>query len=775
LNPEQAAEALKSLRVENAAWRAAAAERLPAGSQAIGRILLGLERQPANAHAYDWVANARQLAAHLDQATGAERQQFLAALFPRLAPLLEQAWELSIQLPYQFLWHRKAFRAPHAPEPSLGARGWWLENLTNRLAGYDPDITWLAAWAPHLDYSVDDLVGRLLAAAIDAGGPEGEAVFATLVASAHGEHAIGGMGRHVTRALLTASRPDGWECIEKLLLAAQREEGLRQVILESVDEAHPMAFRRMLRLILDHDLSRFSATVRALDVWLGFQWDSVSVRVVNTTLQRLLQFLEDPPAREAALDSSDAETTYLALWALAFEDAVSAVPRAAQLLADRDVEQRFVAAHLLTQLGLVDAQTALLPALEDVDLRVVTRALLALRGADKELGDSDLFERLERVLPRFPRGKRTLDPLVWPWLAPPVDRSLVGSALVHNLGARSPTRLIRHMPLLTPDDRRGVTVKLAGTEPWDAKTRDTLLALIGDPAYQVRECALAAVSRGRVDEAEAPRLEGYLARKAGDLRRGVLALLLNQPDAAALASARRLLAASSAPQRLGGLEMLREMVAVERLPLLCRETAAAYRDGRPRLEEDETRQLEAIFGAERKVATLDDALGLVDPAARTQPDAPVRRPVSFAMTAATACLTALDDLVHAHRETPITLQTWQGPREELLGNVESGFPGPLQRMGRAQDAAPLPLRELWERWWRDRPAEARDLDGLELLRARASCPSYAFWVRGEPKPWQKRCSPPMRPAAPPMPISSTTCWGRPRHDVGAAASTTCDR
>ena len=34
---------------------------------------------------------------------------------------------------------------------------------------------------------------------------------------------------------------EGWEFTQRLLLAAQRQEGLRQSILESVDEAHPVA------------------------------------------------------------------------------------------------------------------------------------------------------------------------------------------------------------------------------------------------------------------------------------------------------------------------------------------------------------------------------------------------------------------------------------------------------------------------------------------------------------------------------------------------------
>jgi len=104
-----------------------------------------------------------------------------------------------------------------------------------------------------------DRLGLLLAAAVDAGGPEGEKVFEILKESATNQHEIGSMGRHVTRALLVCSKPEAWEFTRKLLLAAQRQEGLRQVILEAVDEAHPTAFKRMLKLILDNNLIRFAA------------------------------------------------------------------------------------------------------------------------------------------------------------------------------------------------------------------------------------------------------------------------------------------------------------------------------------------------------------------------------------------------------------------------------------------------------------------------------------------------------------------------------------
>src|SRR4029077_10972110 len=125
-------------------------------------------------------------------------------------------------------------------------------------------------------YYSSDSLGILLAAVIDGGGAEGDKVFEILKESATNQHEVGSMGRHVTRALMACAKPEAWEFVEKLLLAAQRQEGLRQVILEAVDEAHPEAFKRMLRLVLDHNLLRFAATVRAVDVWFGLNWDALT-------------------------------------------------------------------------------------------------------------------------------------------------------------------------------------------------------------------------------------------------------------------------------------------------------------------------------------------------------------------------------------------------------------------------------------------------------------------------------------------------------------------
>src|SRR5690606_13947839 len=165
----------------------------------------------------------------------------------------------------------------------------------------------------------------ILAAAIDKGDKVGDEVFDILRETALGQRRGSDIGLHIILGLLAASRPEGWQAVGKLLLAAQREEGLRQAILECAHIGHPGAFRYLLRLIHDENLIRFVATVRAADVWLGLLWDSSATRIVRTTLERLLLCLESAKARAAALKGKDPETVFLALWATAFEDAHAAI------------------------------------------------------------------------------------------------------------------------------------------------------------------------------------------------------------------------------------------------------------------------------------------------------------------------------------------------------------------------------------------------------------------------------------------------------------------
>jgi hypothetical protein len=720
LRSEDAQKRLKTVQIKDwPASRLRELKKLPDKLAAIGRGLL--ERDAAGHPIKDWkkrraaVADANKA---MHKLPARDRERLFAAFWPKLARNVEAAWQLCARLPYEVGYERRGFRAPDEPGLAATAREAWFRRLLNELDGYDPDVTWVAAWAPYLGHGGSDAVGVLLAAAIDTGGPDGEAVYNVLTESARGEHEVGAMGRHVTRALLVCSKPEAWEFVEKVLLAAQRQEGLRQVILETIDEAHPQAFRRMVRLILDNNLLRFSATVRAVDVWFGLNWDALTPAKLRDALTHFVTYLDDAAARAEALKKATGEPLYLALWAASFEDAPAGVPAAAALLADKKVERRFVAARFLEQLDLPAARKALVPAIDDADLRVALTALEAITSEEDEAKKLGLFEPIKRLLPRMPEHGVNLPELVWPWAEVDANVHDVADHLADYRGDRPLAELIPFLKQMSSWRRGRLLEELAKGKHIDGPVRQLLFDCLAERDDWVRRRALEALKKATISEAEAEKVEVLLARKGGP-RHEALNLLKKQPLTAVLASADRLLASKKAPQRLAGLELLRQLVESKKGVAACRERAEKYQTTRKAVDEHEQLQLDAILDIKRVVPTLDDALGLLDRSKMTPPTPPQDRKALLMTPAAVELLTALDNLVAKHAETPIRLpdRDEDDPEELLLGNVGWRFPSPAWDANLETERQRLPLREVWEKFFAERPKKTRDKDGFEALRA----------------------------------------------------------
>ncbi|MCI0357954.1 MAG: DUF4132 domain-containing protein [Planctomycetaceae bacterium] len=750
LKPDQAKARLAEWQLPEDENRLAdGVKQLPAALGELAEVVFNLNEDEEDN--VDWQVQQKrhqQAILRFDRLTAKERAQVFSLVSPKIAPAMEAAWQLLKTIPYQTGYSGKAFRAPRNPELAADNLSGFMNSMGKLGRRFRPDTltpAWLAAWVPHIeaDYQpVDAAVGKLLAAILNRPGAEADEIFEILRQSLSNQHEIGAPGGHVYTALLLSNRQEGWELMEKALLAAQRQEGLRQAILEAVDVAHPEAFRRIVRLILEHDLARFSSVIRAVDVWFGDLWAAASGGVVKKMLTQLVAFLEDPAARAKALGGKDPEAIFLALWCAATEDAFASVPLAEKLLSAKSVEMRYVAARHLANLDLDVASVALIPALDDEDLRV---AILAIPEGSYQsdqplpgLKTDDRFERLERLVERVTDKPQKLKPLVWPWTELRVMRSQVADCLLGTLGKRPATRLIPHLSKLDSYTRNTAVGLIVAAKPWNDATRQAVINLAGDTVADVRETAFKALLNETLTAAEVQRLESYLARKTGDLRRGVLALLLKQDDAAALASAGRLLAAKDGNQRLAGLELLRLLTDAKRSVAECRRLAAAYQAARKKVTKEEQSHLDEIAADRAAVATLDDALGLMNPADRTPVVAPRNLKVPMITPAAVACLKSLDDLVHEHRQTSIKYKSYVGEQEELLGSITWGFPSPNFSKPREKQRDNLPLTDVWLKWSQERGKALRDKDGLELVRAQIWASLSDSWEGEDWTRWAKK-------------------------------------
>ena len=717
--------------IEDAEWRDKAAHRvdeLPRRLRPVASAMLEKDPIPYPTPV-EHIARVREAGEKLDAMTHDERVAVMQALHPGVGAVLAQWWTDAQSQPYTTGWTRMAFRVRGHPEVTREGRTSNLRTIVRALGPYaDRDIAWVAAWAPFLgfDYgwssfsrfAIGDACG-LLATAIDMGGEAGGAVFDTLVEVGNGEHGIGVMGRHVISGLLRSHREDGWDYVTRLLRAAQRQEGLRQAILESADEATSGAFDRLVQMVLDEDLFRFAAAVRAAGVWIGTGFDVEQTAELRGCLELLRSARADPAALAAAIDTGDENATYIALCVGAMTDAFDATDAGAGVIRTRDAAARGAAIRFLSRVSLPAARRVLIEAVDDEDLAV---AWLAYEGASMgrySIGESDplnalLYDALLRLLPRLPETDAMIDVPGSGAQKIEVSRSQVVSTLFDLRGDRPLSEFVRFVPLMHAMTREAFARVAESAPALPDDVRDALLDMAGDRSQMVRARALDALRKARLAPADAPRVERLLTRKASDLRRGVLTLLAGLPTTEVLASARRLWAGTAA-QRDAACELL----GVIRDPSdEVHDLGASFAET---ANEHQGKLLEKVLGGTPAVERQGPGLGMYDPARRTasvRPEAPVRD-APFSSDVARRIVGELDDLAESSRDTPLVLTTWQGTREVLLADAR-WLPSPFgYRPGvpLEDDAAGgMVLPHVFRAWWEDRPSDLRE-DGFDALRA----------------------------------------------------------
>ncbi|MEM7738139.1 MAG: DUF5724 domain-containing protein [Deinococcota bacterium] len=722
LHREDAQEQLKALTIPDGFERAKTRiEKLPKDLRVIAdELCYSLQYHRSYGQGYD-PEKYRVALIDFDGLSPPKQKQIFAAFFPKMADVLTDAWALVIQLGV-----RQTFRAPRRPDVSLYDRDSWLHSCMWRLAYYDQDICWLAAWAPHIHIGS---LGVLLAAALNRQDDTAAEVYDILIASAKGEHPVGGMGRHVVHALLMADNPAGWEFIGKMLVVAQRQEGLRQVILESVRAAQPQAFIYMLQIVIDNKLERFAATVRAINKWFGVNLEAGQDKHIKDVLTKAQHFLTNQDTRRTLL-TTDGLTTdalqdvYIALQVEALFDVYDAMLLAKRLLSQACADIRVLAASFLRSTYLKDASELLAPCLEYDDLRTVVIAIEAISRISNSPGRlalSELFEPIEKLVARMPH-KVNFEPLVQDWLTIRIGfgNFEIITYLLRALYPRPPERVFQYLDMMSRFHKMHLVniVKHFAVQdniqPSD-DTRAVLHTFLTGTSTKLRHATCEALQVIALNDQDIVALQKLLRRKDSGLRSDVLGVLLSLSDERVLTSAQQLLEAAKPLQREAGLTLLHELKIAQRGGARLNQLASTYRPATPSARE--AALLAPFSQGDFAVPSLDDGFGLFDPAKLSRAAIPkdIRKSGwHFDDPWIVETLQSLDDLVAQYAETPVQVETaTQGKYTELLGNVVYFIWSPRKwsedggnPISVPNDSDAIALREIWEAWWLTR-LEAR--------------------------------------------------------------------
>jgi hypothetical protein len=539
--------------------------------------------------------------------------------------------------------------------------------------------------------------------------------------------------------------------VEKLLLAAQRQEGLRQTILEALDETSVGALKYMTKVLLDNKMTRFSSVVRAVDVWAGLGWEAEKETTVKLFLEKAHEYLEQPALIPEAVKSKNNMEVYMALWAMGVHDVAITKPLVEALFDNGNVEKRCLALKFAEETKYYNINMPLFyRALEDKEEVVLG---LALRGMNPLLYYSafyyneyfpDLFNRLHAVVQRSGDKEKVFTGVVFSWMNVKFDRNEALQAMIR-LVLNSQDRLDILMGYYEDMDinlrqelARLVFPDYAGYG-WDEKKerspltpfqRNFAIRMLKDRGEYVVDTAFRALSKEQFTIDEMTVFTELLKRKSAGSRSKAIALILRQPEHI-IAPVTTQLLQGDAEQRLAGLDVALQLKQGNRLMEDIHQWQVSFKERKSISPKEEILLSQLSADSEGIAFTAENGYGLYDP----NNIAPVLAPVvndndyyaqcgrdgeygfSKPLTTIVADIKNLFLLLEQHRNYEYEIEQYDNSKEKVLlaNSFNKSKPYGYRFESDAAEYASYPLPEVWEKWYTDHKWQPRDIFLVTLL------------------------------------------------------------
>lgn len=420
----------------------------------------------------------------------------------------------------------------------------------------------------------------------------------------------GSVNYALIRGIFLSRSEEMYALMEKLLLAARLQEGLRQSVCENMDFGTLSAFRYMFGVILENNLLRFSSVQRAVETCVGLlvYEEKGGDRLGKKQAELIETVLDDPASREKYLSGSDHMEIYLALWAIAATDAETAFSVAERYILNGNREQSLVSAFFLARVSFdssaylrvlkakkdcPDIVALIIPHFMEAVDAPITRTLKKEDGGyrnyvfnrvyadpgyyftdEKEAREAYLI--LKDICESLPDKKAEFTGLVFPWN----DVSMTKTDLITRMvfcasAARDREMMLEVARQLSSVDKwsRERALALLLNEPENREEYELLTKAAADGEEYTRNRAglmlnheLERDTTGLEPAIRAPKgklpdfcysiLEEQLKSKRSDIRSNAIKLLLTMDDDKRLALIERLLSDKSEERRTAGLDII---------------------------------------------------------------------------------------------------------------------------------------------------------------------------------------------------------------------------
>ncbi len=415
------------------------------------------------------------------------------------------------------------------------------------------------------------------------------------------------------RGIFASKDKEMYALMEKLLLAARLQEGLRQSVCENMDFGTREAFEYMFKVITDNDLLRFASIERAMDVFTGLLAadEKESGRITKKHAALISKYFENDSEIEKAFLGNDHMEIYLALWAIGTRSIEDAVNKAEELICKENRELSLTGAFFLKHncknsarlLRIIEKKTDSLDIIALLMGGFMTNPIPAMVDAvhkkdgkyreyvthrvfinptyyfADENESRDAYFILKKIKEKLPEKKVEFEGLVFPWGKDTLTKNDCISKMAFCASAAHDTVLTlevaRDITLVDKYERESALALLLN-EPENREEYEILTRALSDAEEITRSRANTMLKHElsrdtskldsdiRATSGKLPAfcyeiMEEMLRLKKADLRQNVISFLMTMEDEEKVETIERLLSDKSEEKRTAGLDIILQL------------------------------------------------------------------------------------------------------------------------------------------------------------------------------------------------------------------------
>lgn len=681
------------------------------------------------------------------------------------AAYVKEAWNRLPQKMYQNGYARRSFRAPNHKSYLLVNQINFLRSLLNGPSKYNyQDSTTF-----YYDLSIEDQIRydteisnsanqfMIWSAAIDAGKENLFQLFEDIIFNKDPQ---GKVSRNIIKALLNSEKQESWELVEKLLLAAQRQEGLRQTVLEALDETSIGALKYMIKVIIDHKLTRFSSVVRAIDTWTGLGWESEKETTVRNILDLAFGYFSNTETIPSGIKSKNNNEVYMALWVQGVLDVEKTVPYLDELLEKGSVEKKSLALKFAGETADPYIEMPVyFKALNDENLQVLAfatprmNALLEANAKSKFYIENEdypnFFDKVYNLAQSITEKEKTFEGKVFSWLNVKFERDTLYAAAINLVGDNNERleAVLTHFEGFSINLREKLTRNLLGnfysysfysqqnnnnqnkTEPTEFQ-RNFALRILKDRGESLVASAVNVLNNLSLKEDELTIFQELFKRKNSNLKKNLAAILIKQEDQKVVNFVNQTLEKGDLEQRMSVLDLMLQLQKNNKLTDKVNDWVKEYLQ-RPKITEKETKFIEQLEPSKKKNAlSAENGFGFYTPNEISAYELPKPKTDSLytksvkaeqygfskSMSHIKTEIAKLYKLYEENRNHEYEIENYDNSKSTvLLGNTFR----PLKNLKDEKDpevtATNYPLYEVWSGWFKNSGLTERDLFLMTLV------------------------------------------------------------